>query len=512
MEESLIEIKNLTKAFSKVIVLDNISLSIKKGIVHGIIGENGAGKSTLIKILAGIYNEYDGEIYMNNVFFKPSSPLDAYRKGISTIFQELNIIPKQTVLENIFLGREILISNILLDRRAMLKKSLETIKSLAADIRPNDLAGDLSVANQQIVEICKAIVFNVNLLIMDEPTSSLTSNETEGLFELIRKLKNDGKTILYISHRLNEVFDICDVITVLRDGKLVGTVKKEESNTEEIVKMMVGRDLKSFYPERKKPESSKTVLSVKKLSRKNEFKHISFNLKEGEILGFGGLIGAGRTELAKAIIGISRPETGEITIIGENINYYKNPRQALDQGLAFLPENRKDEGIFQLYPVRENICISIMDRISKFSFIQFKSMKTLAEKNVERFKIKVRSINQVMETLSGGNQQKTIISRLLSTESKIFIFDEPTRGIDVGSKYDIYNFMNEITYRGGSIVFISSELPELLNMADRIMLMRGGEIVKELEKKNGGFTSKKEGIDIEEEIMQILTLGEEASK
>jgi ABC-type sugar transport system ATPase subunit len=497
VDNYLIEINDLSKSFPGVKALDDVSFKVKEATVHGLVGENGAGKSTLIKILSGIYPEYEGNILFFGKNLKINSAVDAQNLGISTIFQEVTLVPKLSIAENIFLGRELVRSGAFVNKREIIRKSEEALGFLSSPLKPKTLVENLSVANQQIVEICKAIVLDSKLIIMDEPTSSLTKKETDRLFSLIRKLRSNGKTVLYVSHKIDEVFEICDSVTVLRDGKHIDTVKKKDTSPNDIISMMVGRELKAMFPDRTLDKGD-LVMTVSELSRSGEFNNISFDLYKGEILGIGGLIGAGRTELAKAIIGVTRPDGGKIEIFNNTIKFFDSPKRAISNGLTYLPEDRKEEGIFPLMAVKDNICISILKMISRFSFISNKKMENFSRRFVDRFRIRITSIEQREETLSGGNQQKTIISRFLATKSKIFIFDEPTRGIDVGAKFEIYNIMNEITAEGGAIIFISSELPELINMSDRLLLMRSGLMVQEFEKRDAN----------EEDIMKVLTKGE----
>jgi len=506
MNDILLKIENLSKNFPGVIALNEVTFSVKKGEIHAIVGENGAGKSTLIKILSGIYDSYEGNIIFEDLVYKIKNPVEAYSKGISTIFQELNIIPRQTILENIFLGREIVTRGVI-NRKAMYKKCLEQLQLLSVDLNPNSLADNLSIAYQQIIEISKALVFDAKLIIMDEPTSSLTKNEVTQLFKLIKKLKSKGKTILYISHKLDEVFEISDSITVLRDGKHQKTMDKKDTDPNEVITLMIGKKMAAMFPAKPHREKKEIIMTIKNLGRKNEFYDIDFDLYKGEILGICGLMGSGRTEIAKSIFGLSKPDIGEIKVFNSRIMYFKDPKEALKQGIAYLPENRKDEGIFPKLTVKENICMSIFDRISTVGFINNKEMNSLSKGYIDQFRIKVINNNQIEETLSGGNQQKTIISRLLSNNSKIFIFDEPTRGIDIGSKFEIYEIMNEICNKGGSIIFITSEIPELLSMSDRIILMRNGKIIKKFEEQE--FRNEDNIFVTETQIMHIITGGGE---
>ncbi len=482
-----LELKDISKSFPGVKALDSVSLSLKSGLVHGLVGENGAGKSTLIKILAGVYPDYDGEISLFGKPVKIISPHDSQNKRISVIFQELTIIPGLSVAENIFLGREPTRISGIINKKIIAQKGKEILNFLGCNFKLSDIAGKLSIANQQLVEICKALILNAEIIIMDEPTASITKAEVKNLFDQIKKLKESGKTIIYVSHRIEEVFEICDTISILRDGKLVGSLPKEETDQNKVINMMVGRSVDFIYPSRD-TKPSDVIFSVKNLTKKGFFENISFDLKKGEILGFAGLVGAGRSEVGKALIGFFDFDSGYVNFFKKNklINYvFKHPRQALNEGIAYLPEDRKKEGLFHLLSVKENITISALLRCVNFGFyLDNKKEKNLADFYINKIMIKTPSLEQNVSNLSGGNQQKTIISRLLSTNANIFIFDEPTRGIDVGAKFEIYNIMNDLVSEGKSIIFISSELPELMGISDRIILMRSGRIVGEIIKNN----------------------------
>jgi ABC-type sugar transport system ATPase subunit len=493
----MISIDRVTKSFPGVKALDDVSFRIQYGEVHGLVGENGAGKSTLIKILSGVYPQYEGKILFDGIVRHFYSPHEAQTGGIATIFQELTVIKDLTVAENIFLGREPTRRMGMLDWTMMREKSKEVLQFLDTPLDPRETVGKLSVANQQIVEICKALVLNSRIIIMDEPTSSLTEHEVDQLFITIRRLKEKGITILYVSHKIEEIFEICDSITVLRDGKHIGTVDKNKTSPDDVISMMVGRSMSMMFP----PRSAKRgalLLSVRDLSRRGEFEHVNFDLHEGEIIGFAGLIGAGRTELAQALFGATALDTGEITLYGKRTNRFSHPNQALSQGVAYLSEDRKGEGLMIELSIRENMSLPILKKLSPYFFVQSGRERELVQSYVSRFKIRMTSIDQIVESLSGGNQQKVIISKLLLTESKVFIFDEPTRGIDVGAKYEIYKIMNDLTLEGKGIIFISSELPEVLGVSDRIFCMREGKLVQE-------FTHEEAE---PEKVMKVLAAGD----
>jgi len=496
VSDVIIKMSNLTKTFPGVIALSDVNLSMIEGSIHGLVGENGAGKSTLIKILSGIYTEYEGKIFLQNKNIQINSPSHAQKLGITTIFQELTVVLGMSVMENIFLGREKLKFGGFMDRNYMFRKSKEILNFLESSINPKNIAGNLSIANQQVIEICKALVLDAKLIIMDEPTASLTRIEVYNLFELIKKLRDSGKTIIFVTHKIDEIFEVCDRISVLRDGKIVGNLKKEKTSHGAVVKMMIGHEVVevSKITKRKMP---KKLLEISQLNKEGEYENINLDLYEGEIIGLAGLIGAGRTELSKSIIGLSIPNSGKIKVQGKEHKFFNHPRNALSSGIAYLPEDRKNEAIFPELSVSSNISISILRKCSSLSFIINKKIENkIVNKYIKDLRIKIINKKQLMKNLSGGNQQKAIIGRLLSTNSKIFIFDEATRGVDIGSKFEIYEIIKKITDAGYGIVFISSEIPELLIVCDRIILMRGGKFVKEF---------KKEDKPSEESIMKILT-------
>ena len=379
--------------------------------------------------------------------------------------------------ENIFLGREPVRLGGILDREAMRRRSTEVLEFLDAPLDPRKSVGRLSVANQQIVEICKALVLDSRIIIMDEPTSSLTEHEVRQLFLLIRRLRERGITILYVSHKIEEIFEICDSVTVFRDGQHIGTMEKDRTTADEVIRMMVGRSLSTMFPTRTSSKGE-LLLSVRGLRRSGEFQDIDFDLYGGEIIGFAGLIGAGRTEVARAVFGATRLEAGEMILYNRRSRSFRHPQQALSRGLAYLSEDRKGEGLMLQLTIREDMSLSILHKISRSLFIQSSKERELVDSFISKFKVKLTSMDQLVESLSGGNQQKIIISKLLLTEARVFIFDEPTRGIDVGAKYEIYKIMNDLTAEGKGIIFISSELPEILGVADRIFCMREGRILK----------------------------------
>lgn len=496
--KKMIVVQNVSKQFPGVRALDEVSFNVKKGHVHGLVGENGAGKSTIVKILSGIYSDYDGEVLIDGKQIEFHSVRDARESGIATIFQELSVVKDLNIAENIFLGREPIKFAGVVDCSYMYRRCREVMDFLDEPMDVEGKVGNLSVASQQIVEICKSLVLNPKVIIMDEPTSSLTEKEVLQLYKIVDQLKERGVTILYVSHKLTEIFRICDDITVLRDGKHIGTVQTQDTDTNQIIQMMVGRTLKMLFPERSVKPSNEILMSVRNATRTGEFEDVSFDLHKGEILGFAGLIGAGRTELAKALFGATKLEQGNVSIAGEEFGHFSHPREAFDKGLSYLPEDRKGEGLLLQSSIKENMTLAILKRLHLFRWHSERRERELVDKYADDLQVKMVGIDQIVEMLSGGNQQKIIVARLLMTDTEVFIFDEPTRGIDVGAKYEIYKIMNELTEQGKGILFISSELPEVMGISDRIACMREGRLVKE-------FTHDDVG---PEAIMRVLAGGD----
>jgi ribose transport system ATP-binding protein len=476
--KTALNMKNITKIFPGVVALDNVCMNFEEGTVHGIVGENGAGKSTLIKILTGAHTPTEGTIELFGETYENFTPREAIEKGISAIYQELILVPYLTVAENIYYGRE-KTNGIFLKKADMNKKTKELCREMEVDINPKARVKDLGVAYQQIVEIVKAVSQDAKILVMDEPSAPLTTTETDAMFNVIRKLKKNGVTILYISHRLEEVFEICDFVSILRDGKHIKTARANELNKKEIISYMVGRELGETFPGGA-GAVDQLALKVNNLTTK-KIKNVSFSLKKGEILGFGGLVGAGRTETAMAIFGNDSIETGSFELYGKKINI-KSPKVAIEKGIGLIPEDRKKYGLVLSMQVKENITYCILDRISKFLWVSKKKERKIAEDLKDSLTIKTPSLNQITKNLSGGNQQKIVLAKWLARDCDILVFDEPTRGIDVGAKQEIYNLMHNLSEQGKSIIMISSEMPELIGMSDRIIIMYEGKIVGELAK------------------------------
>jgi ABC-type sugar transport system ATPase subunit len=468
---------NITKTFPGVVALDDVSIDLQKGEVLGILGENGAGKSTLIKILAGNYIKDSGVININNEIVEYKNPYEAMASGIRVIYQELNTLENLTVAENIFVGEQIVTGPLKrVSWQGMNKRAAELLKSLKIDLNPNTIMEDLTISEKQVVEIAKAISKKAKILVMDEPTAALSEEDIKNLFKIIKTLKNSGVSIIYISHRLKEIFEITDRVTVLRDGKKVGTVKTSKTDTNELVTMMVGRNIKDMYPKRELP-IGEVVLEVNNINA-DGIKNISFNLKEGEILGIFGLLGSGRTSLVRALFGANPIISGDIIIRGKKIKI-KKPFQARDNKIGLVPLDRKLEGLALALGVKENITMANIGELGRSFLISRKIEIDKANNWVNKLNIKTPDVSKEVESLSGGNQQKAVIAKWLESGSSIIILNEPTRGIDVGAKIEIYKLMQELCENGSSVIMVSSELPEILSIADRIIVLSKGRVTDE---------------------------------
>ncbi|HDB9879237.1 TPA: sugar ABC transporter ATP-binding protein [Escherichia coli] len=497
MSETFLQMKHITKRFPGVLALNDVQFSLRRGEVHALLGENGAGKSTLMKILSGVYQPDEGEIIFEDKPVSFSDPLSAQNVGITIIHQEFNLFPELTVEENIFIGREFCKKNRWrLDEKQQRQATIEILQKLNLAIKPDTLVADLTVAQQQMVEIAKAISVNARILIMDEPTAALTETEIESLFRVTRLLKEQGTGIVYISHRLEELALIADRATVMRDGQYISTVDYECVKISDLIAMMVGRDLGNIYPRREALQQRIPVLEVNGLTRKGVLNDINFTLYRGEILGFAGLMGAGRTELARAIFGADSIDSGTLKLNGKE-TVIKDISDAIQQGISYLTEDRKKEGLALNLSVERNIMLGNYPEYSdRFGNVDSRRCQQTSEEQVKALRIKTPNIEQAALNLSGGNQQKIIIARWVCKDTDILIFDEPTRGIDVGAKLEIYELMNRLVAKGKSIIMISSELPEVLGMCDRILVMRSGRITGELSAKEA----------TQEKIMQYATL------
>jgi ribose transport system ATP-binding protein len=472
----LLEMKGIGKKFPGVKALEGVSLSVREGEVHALLGENGAGKSTLIKILSGAYTKDEGEIFFEGKPVDIRGPQDAQALGISTIYQEFNLAKDLTVAENIFLGH-LPRKGMMVDWGTVKRRSREILDMLGVGFSEDTMVSTLSVAEQQLVEISKSLNRKTRILVMDEPSAVLGEKDLEKLFEVVRNLQAQGIGIIYISHRMKEIFELADEVTVLKDGRYIATKNISEVGMDDLVKLMIGRDLKDVYPKRD-PTPGKVLLDVKNVGRSKLVHNISFQLREGEIVGFSGITGSGRTELVRSIFGAD-PHSGDIEIEGKP---YKasSPADAIKHGVALVTEDRKAQGLFLKLNVAVNTTISGLKGLTRGGVIQFGKENALVDRMIKDLRIKTPNAKFIVVNMSGGNQQKVILARWLSIGTKIFILDEPTRGIDVGSKSEIYQIMDDLTKQGVGVIMISSELPEVLGMSDRIMVMRQGAIVKEL--------------------------------
>lgn len=495
MGKEILKMENISKSFPGVKALDKVDFPIYQGEVMGFLGENGAGKSTLMKILSGVYKKDEGKIFLEGKDVEFSGPKDAMDQGIAIIHQELNLIDGLAVYENIFLGREIIGPGGKLNKEEMIGQAQEILDSLHTHINPKSKVYKLSLAQQQMVEVAKALSLNAKVIIMDEPTDALTSREVESLFEVIKKLKDQGKGIVYISHRLEEIEQICDRYTVLRDGQFIGTKFVNESNEAEMVSMMVGRSLDDQVPYLH-TDNEGIALEVKDLSNKHVDK-VSFSIRHGEILGIAGLVGAGRTELAKTLYGHYPYDSGEISLHGKKLSL-KSAKDGIKNGIVYVSEDRKEDGLILGMDVRSNMTLASLNQFIKMGKIDQDKEKELAQSYVDSMNVRTPSLNQATENLSGGNQQKISIARSLMTKPEILILDEPTRGVDVGAKYEIYTLLNQIKNEGKAILLISSDMAELLGIADRILVMADGSIVGELSRAEAS----------QEKIMEMIIQGQ----
>lgn len=480
MSDYLLEMNGISKSFPGVKALDNVTLKVRPGTVHALCGENGAGKSTLMKCLFGIYTKDEGEIKIDGVPTNIINPNDALKKGIAMVHQELQPIRERSIAENIYCGRFPTKYGFLIDHKKMYEDTEKLLKEVKMNFDPKVKLSTLSVSQMQSVEIAKAVSANARIIIMDEPTSSLTQNEVDNLFDIINSLRKKGISIIYISHKMDEILSISDDVTIMRDGQYVGTWEAKELTIDMIVTKMVGRELKNLYP----PKSNvpgEVVFEVKELTSISDksFKNVSFQLRKGEILGIGGLVGAQRSELMEAIFGIRGIKHGTINYKGKQLKI-KRPQDAIRNGIALLTEDRRATGIFGVLSVADNVAIASLDKFVKYGLLSIKKIEELVKENVSKLSIKTPSSKTKIQTLSGGNQQKVIISRWLANDPDILILDEPTRGIDVGAKYEIYTIIAELAKQGKSIIMISSEMPELIGMSDRIMVMCDGKVSGEV--------------------------------
>lgn len=469
----IIEFKNVSKYFPGVKALSNVNLELEAGEIHAICGENGAGKSTLIKTLSGINIPEEGQIFFEGKELKNITPKYAKELGITVIYQELTLVNEMTIAENIFLG-EFPRNGAFLDKKGMRKRAQEILDELELKLDPGTRVGDLSTGYQQMIEISRAVARDCKVLILDEPTASLSNNEVEILFRFLRKAQSKGITMVYISHRLDEIFELSDRVTVLRDGQHIKTLYTKDTNRDELVALMVGRELGAVYPNRTSLIGEEVVLETQGLTGNGDT-DISLQLHKGEVLGLGGLVGAGRTEFAELIFGCKKKESGKVLINGQEV-HIQNPHQAMDKGIVLMPEDRKGKGVILTQSIRENTVLSILPKVSDSLFINKKKEKELVDRFIAAMSVKTPSSEQKVGNLSGGNQQKVVLAKGLATDPEIVIIDEPTRGIDVGAKREVYDLINELAAEGKSIIMISSDMEELLGMSDRIAVFCEGRL------------------------------------
>ncbi|HZR93212.1 MAG TPA: sugar ABC transporter ATP-binding protein [Gaiellaceae bacterium] len=477
-----VELRRVSKRFGGVQALSQVDLRIARGCVHALVGENGAGKSTLGKILAGVHRPDEGELVVNGRVADYRSPRDALADGITIITQEPTLVPHRSVLENVFLGVEGGLAGVV-DQRALVRRYWALVEETGIELPPRRLARALRVADQQKVEILRAVARNTRLVVMDEPTSALTKDESERLFALTRRLRERGTTIVYVSHMLGEVLALADEVTVLRDGRLVRTAPAAEETPERLVAAMLGRRLELTFPEKRPvPPGAPAVLAVRGLARAPAVEDVSFEIRAGEILGLAGLIGSGRSEVARAIFGADRPQQGEIEVEGRRVRL-RSPREAIDHGVVMLPEDRKSQGLLMLRSIVDNVTLPHLHRVSRLGVLSLRSERRRAGELIARVDVRARSASAPVSTLSGGNQQKVLFAKWLLRRPRVFIADEPTRGVDVGAKRAIYELIRSLAAEGIGVLLISSEHEEILGLAHRVLVMRGGRIVAELDEQ-----------------------------
>ena len=481
MGNSLVQMKNIAKSFSGTIVLKGVNLELGHGEILALLGENGAGKSTLMKILSGIYSKDSGEIYLDGELCDFQNPKEAQNKGVAIIHQEMNLCNDLSVSENIFLGREVM-EGLSLNHKKMDEEAQRILDDLGISMKSTELAGDLKVSEQQMVEIAKALSQNAKVLIMDEPTSALSRKEIEDLFRVIRKLRDEGRGIIYISHRLDELRAIVDKVSILRDGENVISGDLKDFSIDDIIRHMVGREIQDKFP-RVSCEKGKEILRVEGLNAGSKVRNISFSLYEGEILGIAGLMGAGRTEMTRALFGVDEKTSGKIYLFGEEVKT-DSPKESIELGMALIPEDRRKDGLCTDLSIRENISLPNLDSMKNSLGVLSKDLELkMSEETIKSLKVKAKDQEMISKLLSGGNQQKVVLGKWLVRNPKLILFDEPTRGIDIGAKVEIYQIMNELKKKGVGVLFISSEMEEVLGMSDRILVFCDGRITGELSKE-----------------------------
>lgn len=477
---AVLELRDVSKSFGGVVALRSANLNVEAGSIHALVGENGAGKSTLVKIVSGVYHRDSGVLRFDGHDADFASTAEAKAKGIAVIYQEPTLFPDLSVVENIFMGRQPLLRGRRIDRGAMHVEAKELFERLGVPLDPDRPARGLSIADQQIVEIAKAISLDAKLLIMDEPTAALSGSEVDRLFAVARSLRDEGRALVFISHRFDEVFDLCDAITVLRDGEYVSTDSIGDVTVDEIVARMVGREVTELFPKRP-ADLGDVVLEVTGLSSEGAFGDVSFQVRAGEIVGLAGLVGAGRSEIARAVFGIDRYDAGSVELNGQPIPPH-NPRASIKAGIAFVPEDRRQQGLVTEGSIAENIASVIRRRLTRYGLLTTGAEQAASTPWAHQLEVKTAALDLPAATMSGGNQQKVVIAKWLATEPTLLIVDEPTRGIDVGTKAEVHRLLSDLAGRGIAILMISSELPEVLGMADRVLVVREGEITAELDR------------------------------
>lgn len=481
-QDIILEFVGICKSFPGVKALDDVSFCVKKGTIHCLIGENGAGKSTLMKVINGLYKPERGSVFFDGQTWSPKSSAQARMQGIAMIHQELNIVPEMTIVQNMYLGKEMIQKNhLLLNEKEMLLEAENYLKQQGLSYDLHKKMKDISLADAQMIEIIKAISCNAKIILMDEPTSSLTEKEVKYLIQKIYELKEKGITIIFISHKMEEIFQIADYISVFRDGKHITTGAASEFTRKSIIEKMVGREMKEVYPKRN-TKIGEILLEVKDFNKKGVFQNVSFQVHRGEILGVSGLVGAGRTEIARALIGLDAKDSGEIYCEGKKLDI-QNINDSIESGIVMVSEDRRRYGLVLLRDIEENISLTALTHVFQKKVIPMKKEKEMVKQMMNKFAIKAPYASTQTKTLSGGNQQKVVLAKWMSVSPKVLIMDEPTRGIDVGTKYEIYKMMNQLTDAGMAIIMINSDMEELLGMSDRIMIIRQGQITGELSRK-----------------------------
>lgn len=488
-----IEFHNITKRFGGVVALDDVSLSIERGDCHGLMGENGAGKSTLGKVLAGIHRRDGGRIVLDGKETHIHSPADAQRAGIGMVHQELAFCPDLSVAENLSMGQYPRRFG-LLDRGAMIRKAEKLLRGIGVEIDVTRPMRSLSTAQEQLVQIAAAVGLDARILVFDEPTSSLSEPESQALFRLIDSLKAQGKTIIYVSHRMPELFRLCDRISVLRDGKYVGALDRQDATQDALVRMMIGRSVQEYFPRHAESGSGRTILKVERLTSPERFRDVSFDVRAGEIVGLAGLVGAGRSEVAKAIFGLDHDATGRVTLDGKPLKR-ADVRDAMQRGIGLVPEDRKRQGLVLMMSCRRNVSMALLDRLKRFFMLNHRAEAALAEEYCRKLRVKTPSIETPVAGLSGGNQQKVALAKWLARGGSLLIVDEPTRGVDIGAKAAIHELIDHLAQQGIGIILISSELPEVVNLSTRVLVMREGRLVGELPR----------GLANQESVLRLMT-------